>query len=71
MWSKLLMTSDFTGGGRFGPKTNVHTKEDADHGLPYLPGGRPLGQILKGVGRSPPICQSSSRRVSDTMEPST
>ncbi len=27
---------DFTGGGRFGPKTNVHTKEDADHSLPYL-----------------------------------
>jgi Pyruvate/2-oxoacid:ferredoxin oxidoreductase gamma subunit len=23
MWSKLLMTYDFTGGGRFGPKTNV------------------------------------------------
>jgi 2-methylcitrate dehydratase len=29
-------TYDFTGGGRFGPKTNVHTKEDADHSLPYL-----------------------------------
>jgi 2-methylcitrate dehydratase len=29
-------TFDFTGGGRFGPKTNVHTKEDADHSLPYL-----------------------------------
>jgi 2-methylcitrate dehydratase len=27
---------DFTGGGRFGPKNNVHTKEDADHSLPYL-----------------------------------
>jgi 2-methylcitrate dehydratase len=27
---------DFTGGGNFGPKTNVHTKEDADHSLPYL-----------------------------------
>jgi 2-methylcitrate dehydratase len=27
---------DFTGGGRFGPKTDVHTKEDADHSLPYL-----------------------------------
>jgi 2-methylcitrate dehydratase len=27
---------DFTGGGKFGPKTNVHTKEDADHSLPYL-----------------------------------
>jgi 2-methylcitrate dehydratase len=27
---------DFTGGGRFGPKTNVHTKNDADHSLPYL-----------------------------------
>jgi 2-methylcitrate dehydratase len=27
---------DFTGGGRFGPKTKVHTKEDADHSLPYL-----------------------------------
>ena len=27
---------DFTGGGSFGPKTNVHTKEDADHSLPYL-----------------------------------
>jgi 2-methylcitrate dehydratase len=27
---------DFTGGGTFGPKTNVHTKEDADHSLPYL-----------------------------------
>jgi|HubBroStandDraft_6_1064221.scaffolds.fasta_scaffold00408_15 2-methylcitrate dehydratase len=27
---------DFTGGGRFGPKKNVHTKEDADHSLPYL-----------------------------------
>jgi 2-methylcitrate dehydratase PrpD len=24
------------GGGRFGPKTDVHTKEDADHRLPYL-----------------------------------
>src|ERR1700740_2110633 len=29
-------TYDFTGGGRFGPKINVHTKEDADHSLPYL-----------------------------------
>src|SRR5580658_5805667 len=29
-------TYDFTGGGRFGPKKNVHTKEDADHSLPYL-----------------------------------
>src|SRR3984885_3440680 len=29
-------TYDFTGGGRFGPKTNVRTKEDADHSLPYL-----------------------------------
>ena len=29
-------TYDFTGGGRFGPKTRVHTKEDADHSLPYL-----------------------------------
>jgi 2-methylcitrate dehydratase len=29
-------TYDFTGGGRFGPKTKVHTKEDADHSLPYL-----------------------------------
>ncbi len=27
---------DFTGGGKFGPKTDVHTKEDADHSLPYL-----------------------------------
>jgi 2-methylcitrate dehydratase len=27
---------DFTGGGRFGPKKDVHTKEDADHSLPYL-----------------------------------
>ena len=27
---------DFTGGGRFGPKKNIHTKEDADHSLPYL-----------------------------------
>ena len=27
---------DFMGGGSFGPKTNVHTKEDADHSLPYL-----------------------------------
>jgi 2-methylcitrate dehydratase len=27
---------DFTGGGRFGPKKNVHTKEDADHSIPYL-----------------------------------
>src|ERR1700735_2863107 len=25
-----------TGGGRFGPKQDVHTKEDADHSLPYL-----------------------------------
>jgi len=32
MWS-ALMTSDFTDGGRFGPKTSVHTKEGADHGL--------------------------------------
>ena len=22
--------------GKFGPKTDVHTKEDADHSLPYL-----------------------------------
>jgi 2-methylcitrate dehydratase len=29
-------TYDYTGGGRFGPKTNVHTKEDADHSLPYV-----------------------------------
>jgi 2-methylcitrate dehydratase len=27
---------DFTGGGKFGPKTDVHTKNDADHSLPYL-----------------------------------
>jgi 2-methylcitrate dehydratase len=27
---------DFMGGGTFGPKTDVHTKEDADHSLPYL-----------------------------------
>ncbi len=27
---------DFMGGGSFGPKTDVHTKEDADHSLPYL-----------------------------------
>jgi len=27
---------DSTGGGRFGPKKDVHTKEDADHSLPYL-----------------------------------
>ncbi len=27
---------DFTGGGKFGPKSDVHTKEDADHSLPYL-----------------------------------
>jgi 2-methylcitrate dehydratase len=27
---------DFTGGGRFGPKHDVHTKEAADHSLPYL-----------------------------------
>jgi 2-methylcitrate dehydratase len=27
---------DFTGGGSFGPKTDVHTKNDADHSLPYL-----------------------------------
>jgi hypothetical protein len=29
-------TYDSTGGGRFGPKTNVHTKEYVDHSLPYL-----------------------------------
>ncbi len=29
-------TYDFTGGGKFGPKTDVHTKENADHSLPYL-----------------------------------
>jgi 2-methylcitrate dehydratase len=27
---------DFMGGGSFGPKTDVHTKEQADHSLPYL-----------------------------------
>ena len=27
---------DFMGGGSFGPKNDVHTKEDADHSLPYL-----------------------------------
>ena len=27
---------DFMGGGRFGPKTDVHTKEQADQSLPYL-----------------------------------
>jgi 2-methylcitrate dehydratase len=27
---------DFTGGGKFGSKTDVHTKNDADHSLPYL-----------------------------------
>jgi 2-methylcitrate dehydratase len=27
---------DFMGGGRFGPKMDVHTKEQADHSLPYL-----------------------------------
>ena len=29
-------TYDFTGGGRFGPKTNVHEGRRLDHGLPYL-----------------------------------
>ena len=29
-------TYDFTGGGRFGPKDVVHTKNEADHSLPYL-----------------------------------
>jgi hypothetical protein len=47
MWSKLLMTSDFTGGGRFGPKTNVHTKEDADHSLPYLLAVALLGRFSR------------------------
>ncbi len=27
---------DFMGGGSFGPKTDVRTKEEADHSLPYL-----------------------------------
>ena len=27
---------DFMGGGSFGPKTDVQTKEEADHSLPYL-----------------------------------
>jgi 2-methylcitrate dehydratase len=27
---------DFTGGGSFGPRTDVHTKEEADHSIPYL-----------------------------------
>jgi 2-methylcitrate dehydratase PrpD len=27
---------DFMGGGRFGPKKNVHTKEDSDHSIPFL-----------------------------------
>jgi len=27
---------DFMGGASFGPKTDVHTKEQADHSLPYL-----------------------------------
>ena len=27
---------NFMGGGSFGPKTEVHTKEQADHSLPYL-----------------------------------
>jgi 2-methylcitrate dehydratase len=27
---------NFMGGGSFGPKTDVHTKEQADHSLPYL-----------------------------------
>jgi 2-methylcitrate dehydratase len=27
---------DIVGGGKFGPKYEVHTKEDADHSLPYL-----------------------------------
>jgi 2-methylcitrate dehydratase len=27
---------DFMGGGRFGPKMDVQTKEQADHSLPYL-----------------------------------
>ena len=27
---------DIIGGGRAGPKTEVHTKEEADHSLPYL-----------------------------------
>jgi 2-methylcitrate dehydratase len=27
---------DFMGGGSFGPKTDVHTNEDADHSLPFL-----------------------------------
>jgi 2-methylcitrate dehydratase len=29
-------TYDFTGGGKFGPKMVVHTKNEADHSLPYL-----------------------------------
>jgi 2-methylcitrate dehydratase len=27
---------DFTGGGSFGSRTDVHTKEEADHSIPYL-----------------------------------
>jgi 2-methylcitrate dehydratase len=32
----FLDAYNFMGGGTFGPKLDVHTKEDADHSLPYL-----------------------------------
>ena len=44
---------DFTGGGSFGPKTDVHTKEDADHSLPYLLAVAALDGDVQPVQLSP------------------
>jgi 2-methylcitrate dehydratase len=34
---KIFQTAyDITGGGKYGPRDEVYTKEDADHSLPYL-----------------------------------
>jgi 2-methylcitrate dehydratase PrpD len=57
---------DFTGGGRFGPKHDVHTKEDADHSLPYLLAvalldGEQQGRLLRCRRRDYPRLHSGDR----------
>jgi 2-methylcitrate dehydratase len=59
---------DIIGGGAAGPKTDVHTKEEADHSLPYLVAVAMLdGQVLPEQFATERVCrgdvQALLRRV--------
>jgi len=54
---------DFMGGGRFGPKKNVPTKEDADHTLPY-----PLAVALLDGDVQPAQLESSRIAKPDVQD---